>query len=405
MGGTHTFTGAITVNNGILRLQSAGALGSASANVTINGDGVSGGVLDLGSVTVDSINLGTRTVTISGVGIGTGAIISAANSQENAFQFVTLANDATIGGSARYDIRGASSILNLNGKKLTKIGTNLVYATVDGTVTSGDVEINSGTLSFWNGTVQGTGNIQSNTGGTLNVERTAAGKFTRQVTLNGGNLGSTDAATLSGNVVYNAASTITNTADLFLAGTISEVSGPINLVKIGGGNLIISGTNSLTGNVNVSTGVLRVGTDVQLGPVPSSLVSDSIILQSGGRIQGGNTAGNDLTIDSNRGISLPSGDGGLHVWSGFTMNYGGAVSGAGNFTKSDGGTLNFTGTGSYTGSTKSTGGTMNFNGATNPTTSTLAVSGGTANLNAGTAITAAGAASSGSSVTIFISGI
>lgn len=405
MGGTHTFTGAITVNNGILRLQSAGALGSASANITVVGDGVSGGALDLGNLAANTINLGTRIVTISGVGIGSGAIISTgANTQQNAFQFVTLAADATIGGTARYDIRGAASILNLNGKKLTKAGTNLVYATVDGTVTSGDVEVNAGTLAFWNGTVQGTGNIQSNVGGSLNVESTAAGKFTRQVTLNGGNLGSTNAATLSGNVAYTAASTINNTADLFLAGTISEVFGPFDLVKTAAGTLIISGTNSLTGNVNVSTGILRVGTDAQLGPVPGSPVSNSITLQNGGRIQGGNTAGNDLTIDSNRGISLPNGDGGLHVWSGFTMNYGGTVSGVGNFTKSDGGTLNFTGTGSYTGSTRATAGTMNFNGATIPTTSSLAVSGGTANLNNGTVITATNAATSGSSVTNFNSG-
>ncbi|PAZ03727.1 MAG: hypothetical protein CAK88_13710 [Verrucomicrobiia bacterium AMD-G2] len=401
LGGANTFTGAITVNNGILRMLSAGALGSASANITVNGNGVSGGALDLGSVAADSINLGTRSVTISGVGIGTGAIISGTTQQINAFQFVTLADDASIGGTARYDIRGASSILNLNGKKLTKIGSNLVYATVDGTVTSGDVEVNSGSLAFWNGTVQGTGNIQSNTGGTLLVENTVAGKFTRQVTLNGGNLGSTNAATLSGNVVYNAPSNIINTADLFLAGTISEVSGPTDLVKTGGGNLIISGTNSLTGNVNVSTGILRVGTDAQLGPVPGSPLANSIVLQSGGRIQGGSTAGNDLTIDSNRGISLPSGDGGLHVWTGFTMNYGGVVSGTGNFTKSDGGTLNFSGSGSYTGATKATAGIMNFNGATIPTTSSLAVSGGTANLNTGTVITAAGAATSGGSVTNF----
>jgi len=264
LGGANTFTGAITVNNGILRMLSAGALGSASANITVNGNGVSGGALDLGSVAANTINLGTRSVTISGVGIGTGAIVSGVNDQINAFQFVTLADDASIGGTARYDIRGASSILNLNGKKLTKIGSNLVYATVDGTVTSGDVDVDSGTLSFWNGTVQGTGNIQSNVGGTLNVENTVAGKFTRQVTLNGGNLGSTNAATISGNVVYNAPSNIINTADLTLAGTISEVSGPTDLVKTGGGNLIISGTNSLTGNVNVSTGILRVGNDAQL---------------------------------------------------------------------------------------------------------------------------------------------
>lgn len=386
LGGANTFTGGVAINGGVVKMLSTTALGANTANVTI----ASGGALDLGSLTANAINLGTRSVTIAGAGIGSGAIInSGTNDQQNAFTNVTLSADASIGGTGRFDIRGATSVLDLAGNTLTKLGTNQVYVTVDGTVTSGNAEVNAGTLAFWNGTVQGTGNIQSNTGGILEVSNTAAGKFTRQVTLNGGALTSLSASTLSGSVIYTAASTITNTADMILAGPITEVSGPFDLVKTGGGTLVISGTNDLTGKVNVSTGILRVGSDTQLGAAPSTPVADAITLQSGGRIQGGSTVGNDLTIDPNRGVTLASGDGGFHAWTGFTINYAGAITGAGNLTKTDGGVFNYTGTSNHTGTTIANGGTLNLNAATISSTSAVRGLTGTLNVNAGTTLTTA----------------
>jgi autotransporter-associated beta strand protein len=384
LGGANTFTGAVAINGGVVKMLSTTALGANTANVTI----ASGGALDLGSLTANAINLGARSVTIAGAGIGSGAIInSGANIQQNAFANVALSADASIGGTGRFDIRGTTSVLDLAGYTLTKLGSNQVYVTVDGTVTSGNAEVNAGTLAFWNGTVQGTGNIQSNTGGILEVSNTAAGKFTRQVTLNGGALTSQSASTLSGSVIYTAASTITNTSDITLAGPITEVSGPFDLVKTGGGTLVISGTNDLTGKVNVSTGILRVGIDTQLGAAPSTPVADAITLQSGGRIQGGSTVGNDLTIDPNRGVTLASGDGGFHAWSEFTINYGGAITGAGNLTKTDAGIFNYTGTSNHTGTTVANGGVFNLNAASISSTSIVRGLTGTLNINTGSTVT------------------
>lgn len=384
LGGANTFTGAVAINGGVVKMLSTTALGANTANVTI----ASGGALDLGSLTANAINLGARSVTIAGAGIGSGAIInSGANIQQNAFANVALSADASIGGTGRFDIRGTTSVLDLAGYTLTKLGSNQVYVTVDGTVTSGNAEVNAGTLAFWNGTVQGTGNIQSNTGGILEVSNTAAGKFTRQVTLNGGALTSLSASTLSGSVIYTAASTITNTSDITLAGPITEVSGPFDLVKTGGGTLVISGTNDLTGKVNVSTGILRVGSDAQLGAAPSTPVADAITLQSGGRIQGGSTVGNDLTIDPNRGVTLVSGDGGFHAWTGFTINYAGAITGAGNLVKTDAGIFNYTGTSNHTGTTVANGGVFNLNAASISSTSIVRGLTGTLNINTGSTVT------------------
>lgn len=386
LGGANTFTGPVAISGGILKMTTATALGSGSAGITVSGTGT----LDLGAVTANTINLGSRVVTISGSGAaGAGAITqTSANQQTNAFRLLTLAGDSTIAGTGRYDVRGTTSVLDLAGFTLTKQGVNQVYATVDGTITSGNVEANAGIFAVWNGTVQGTGYLRANTGGTIELSNIPAGKVTRPITLNGGSFTNLNASTIDSAIVYTAASTISNAADFNLIGTLAETGGPFDLVKTGAGSLILTGTNSLTGKVNVSTGILRVPTDAFLGPVPGSPVADSITLQAGGRIQAGNaTVGNDITISANRGISLPSGDGGFHVWIGFTMNYAGSISGVGNLTKTDGGTLSYTGTASHTGATTINGGISTFTGATVSSTNILQVGTATLNIAAGSAIT------------------
>lgn len=386
LGGTNSYTGAVSVNNGILKITSTTALGSTAGGTTVSGTGT----LDIGGIaTADSLNIQGEAVTISGAGTGgVGAIInSSAVQQSNAFGLVTLAGDASIGGTSRWDIRGPNSLLDLAGNKLTKVGTNLVYATVDGTISSGNVEVNSGTFAIWNGTVLGAGDIKVNPGAVLELSNIAAGKFDRQITLAGGSITSVspNGATSAGNVIYTAASTINNAQGLTLSGAITETGGPFDLVKTGAGSLNLTGTNGLTGKVSVSTGILRVPSDALLGPATGA---DAITLQSGGRLQAGTaTAGVDLTLSSSKGITLPSGDGGFHVWTGFTLSYAGAITGAGNLTKTDGGTLVYSGTANHTGATTINGGAATLNGATISSTNILQVGTATLNINAGTTIT------------------
>jgi autotransporter-associated beta strand protein len=386
LGGTNSYTGAVSVNNGTLRITTNTALGSTAGGTTVSGTGT----LDIGGIgTINALNIQGEAVTISGAGVGgAGAIInSSALDQTNAFGLVTLAGNASIGGTSRWDIRGANSLLNLAGNKLTKVGSNLVYATVDGTISSGDVEVDSGTFAIWNGTVLGAGDIKVNPGAVLELSNMVAGKFDRQITLNGGSVTSASAngATSGGNVIYTAASTINNAQNLTLSGAITETGGSYDLVKTGGGTLILTGTNGLTGKVNVTAGILRVPTDALLGPATGA---DAITLQGGGRLQAGTaTAGVDLTLSSSKGITLPAGDGGFHVWTGFTLSYAGDITGAGSLTKTDGGTLVYSGTASHTGATTINGGAATLNGATVSGTNILQVGTATLNIGAGSAIT------------------
>jgi autotransporter-associated beta strand protein len=386
LGGTNSYTGAVSVNNGTLRITTNTALGSTAGGTTVSGTGT----LDIGGIgTINALNIQGEAVTISGAGVGgAGAIInSSAVDQQNAFGLVTLAGNASIGGTSRWDIRGANSLLNLAGNKLTKVGSNLVYATVDGTISSGDVEVDSGTFAIWNGTVLGAGDIKVNPGAVLELSNMVAGKFDRQITLNGGSVTSASAngATSGGSVIYTAASTINNANNLTLSGAITETGGPFDLVKTGAGSLILTGTNGLTGKVNVTAGILRVPTDALLGPATGA---DAITLQGGGRLQAGTaTAGVDLTLSSSKGITLPAGDGGFHVWTGFTLSYAGDITGAGSLTKTDGGTLVYSGTASHTGATTINGGAATLNGATVSGTNILQVGTATLNIGAGSAIT------------------
>ena len=76
----------------------------------------------------------------------------------------------TVGGTGRFDIRGGTPVLNLNGHTLTKIGTNQ-FSIVGAAVNSGNIVVNQGTLSIETATsidnTVPTDTITVNTGATL----------------------------------------------------------------------------------------------------------------------------------------------------------------------------------------------------------------------------------------------
>ena len=128
LGAANTFSGPMTINGGTVIVNDFGALGSnATTETTI----ANGATLDIGGIGAANVAngfnaTGVMPFTIAGNGVGSGAPLSipAANAQQNAFQNISLAADATVGGTGRFDIRGGTPLLNLNGHTLTKIGTN-----------------------------------------------------------------------------------------------------------------------------------------------------------------------------------------------------------------------------------------------------------------------------------------
>ena len=167
LGVANTFAGTTTVSQGTLKVGNNGALGATNGATIVS----SGATLDVGA---NTINIGQEPVTISGTGVGNGGALinssgSATFSNPNLAR-LTLAGDATVGGSGRLDLRAATTSnpnlasLSTGGvpRKLTKVGANqftIVGATVDPQL--GDVEVQQGILGVETATTS-LGNTASN---------------------------------------------------------------------------------------------------------------------------------------------------------------------------------------------------------------------------------------------------
>ena len=139
------YDGPTVITNGIVRVGHARALGSIQgATYATNG----------GTLDVNAQNIAFEPVVIEGAGKGgLGALVNNGAEQQNALRVLTLAGDATVGGSGRFDLRGnaADTFLNSGGQpfKLTKRGPqqfSLVNVTVDPVL--GDIDILEGTMSY-----------------------------------------------------------------------------------------------------------------------------------------------------------------------------------------------------------------------------------------------------------------
>ena len=395
LGGDNTFSGGLTISNGMVNLASATALGANGGQITV----AAGGQLNYKGTNVSASGR-TYSVTIAGDGsdgFGDGAITNdtAGLNQNAGIVNLTLSGNATVGtyggtlpNGNRIDF-GLGGAINGNGFTFTKKGeamvavrgpaTNISYLVSEGTLRAEDHD-----LAF------GSTGVQVNTGATLDSwsARTFAVPVTFQhastLLCSNSTANWTGPLTLEGDITLGGAATINITQPFAETGTGL-------ITKTGAGNVILPAGQTFDRKVNVTAGILRIPADDALGVVPGAPLADSITLQTGGRIQAGNSGtGVDLTLDSNRGVTLASGDGGFHPWTGFTLTYGGTVTGPGNLTKTDGGTWVFTGTANHTGGTTFSAGTTNLNAASITSGNSFNVTGGTTNLNTGSVVTTGG---------------
>jgi fibronectin-binding autotransporter adhesin len=313
---------------------------------------------------------------------------------------------ATSGGSEGSSFSITANIAD-NGAtptRLVKGGTGqLILGDGGANAYSGGTLIQSGRLRLNNAAALGSGAVAVNTGGQLYVN-IGSGTLANNLTLAG--LGSADGSssnlgalrlegspTVSGNLAVPAHARITLSTGGGTVGFtgILSGSGDLELRSNAGGLSYATFTNAgntFTGRFIVRDGnsVLRVSSDLALGPVPGSLRTDAIILD-GGRIQNGSpSAGASFTLHANRGISLlsPGVDGFFQVWGSQTLTVASPISGPGNLVKSDAGTLVLTGL--------------------SPMTGTVAIGSGTLTLNAGGGFTNAGTLRFSGAATLNVSG-
>jgi autotransporter-associated beta strand protein len=302
--GIGTYTGSMSVQAGVLKLENAAALGT-TAPLT-----VSGGTLDLGGLTV------TKTGTIG-------------------FSGGTTANGTLVNDTVAYAVTQGTVAANLAGTVgLTKTGAGV--AILSGTNSYGGVTtISAGMLQFatrsalYGGTSALWTAANLNTSGTLAVNVGGSGEFdTGDVTTLLTNLGGTGGAVNNNGLragsrigfdTTNAAgSTFTSTNSI--ANSTGTGGGAIGLVKLGSGTLVLSGSSSYTGGTIVNAGVLRLGNANAIG-------SGSITI-NGGILDLNSYSGSSATL-SLGGVATQTGfTGGGTLTLGGTVNYTASPAGA-----------------------------------------------------------------------------
>jgi autotransporter-associated beta strand protein len=168
LSGSNAFSGATNLLQGTLDINNAAALGSGTAQFTIDGgtlDNTSGSAVTL--LTNHTVSL-AGDFTYGGTGalnLGTGAVSLGANDQLARTVTVNGTGPLTIGGAIS---NGTNAILPTTA--LVKAGTGtLVLAGAAGSTYTGGTTINAGTLMISNasGSATGTGAVNVNGGGTL----------------------------------------------------------------------------------------------------------------------------------------------------------------------------------------------------------------------------------------------
>ncbi|MBY0322349.1 MAG: autotransporter-associated beta strand repeat-containing protein [Reyranella sp.] len=339
LAGANSYTGGTTVNAGTLRLGTGGSLASTGA-LTVNG-----GTFDLNS---QSQTVGTLS--------GTGGAITLGSA--------TLTTDSSADSSLAAAISGTGAFVKSGSGTLTLSGGN----TYSGTTT-----IESGTLQVGNGTstgTLGTGAITNN--GTLSFNRSNSLAISGNISGSGGvqQIG-TGTTVLTGTNTYSGATTIESgtlqigngagtgtlgtgaivnngTLAFRRLGTLSvatDISGTGSVRQESGGTTTLSGNNTYSGGTLITSGVLQISADTNLGAT------------AGGITLSGGTLRATATMTTARNISLAT-LGGVDVAAGTVLTASGTISGAGGFSKFGAGTLVLTGSNSYAGDTGLNAGTV-----------------------------------------------
>jgi autotransporter-associated beta strand protein len=188
---------------------------------------------------------------------------------------------------------------------------------------------------------------------------------------------------------FNPAAVIFNNSDLnyTLSGTNGGLlSGATGLAKSGSANVILSGSNSFTGQTVVSQGTLTLANPLALADSTLNYNNQGGALSFGGLTSctlGGLVGGGTLALTNtgNAGVALSVGN------NGGNSTFPGSLTGAGgSLIKIGGGTLTLTGSSSYTGATTTSGGFLSIAPGALIDGAAASVTGGQLQINGGSLI-------------------
>ena len=303
----NTFTGALTVEAGILQAGSSTAFGDVSGMATI----ATGATLDISGNTLN------KPIMVSGAGVnGAGAIINSGSAQF--LRDVQLGANTTFGGANGWTI--SSSAVNSTdpgltayGYKLTKVGGNQVK--VNGLRSApwdlqlGEVDIQEGVLSFYGIITLGTETgkaITVRTNATLELGNYPANILTKAYSLDGGaclfvqgtNSAIDGSVTLGGKTVFDVLGARVLTVNCPITGAGSLVKGvgyhPASFASTGTGTLVLAGANTFAGDLRIEGGTIILTNN-------ASVATANIVL-AGGTLSASNRTDNTLTLSSGQSL-------------------------------------------------------------------------------------------------------
>ncbi|MDQ0589228.1 autotransporter-associated beta strand repeat-containing protein [Variovorax paradoxus] len=357
-----SYTGSTVVNSGILAVtclangssnSSIGASGAAASNLVLNG-----GTLQYNGAATSTDRLFTLGATGALAASGSGPV-SFTNTGAIAFVAPNTASQLTLTGVNTGNNSLAAQLTN-NGTgttSLTKTGTgtwilnnpNSTYTgitTISGGVLGVDKLSDGGAASSIGQSSSAATNLVIGSGSTLRY--TGTGDTTNRLfTLSTGVsiiessgtgavvFSNTGSAAYTGSGARTLALGGTNTSANTMGGTIIDgPGGPTTLAKNDGGNWVLTGNNTFTGNTVINDGNLTIGN---------------------GGTSGNAGAGNVFVVNSTSTLSLNRSD---------TFNFNGTITGAGNLAQIGTGTTVLTAAGNaVAGATSISAGTLQVNGA------------------------------------------
>ena len=321
LSGVSLFSGPTTVTAGTLKLGASGtsagngALGSNAAGTTVQ----SGATLDF-----DGKSTYVESITVSGTGVGgSGALINTGADQLNAVQHVTLAADATFGGTGRWDLRQNTTTptLDMGGFALTKVGLNRISLAGTAVSNPGSIDVTQGVFGIQTSTVMGgdsTKSITVRNGATL-CSAQSANPVSWSLNLENNSTLQAESSTTSTQNIWSgpvalSPGTVTVKADgvMSMSGIISGAGSA--LTKAGANVLFLSNANTYDGAPTITLGSIVAQNASALG------TGSTVAVASGGRLELENLSitGKSITIsgDGTNFFGALQGRSGSSTWSG-----------------------------------------------------------------------------------------
>ena len=327
--GANTYTGTTTVDGGTLVLTaSSNFYNYASSQFNIN----NGSTLKVGNTLFfqnDTFVFGSTGGGTLEIGAGNNVFrgdntFTTLGGSQNAITGTNLNSDG--GGTRTFNVSNGTDDVDLlisaqisNNASIAKTGAGTMELTGANTY-SGGTTLNTGTLVLGSATAAGTGTITQTDEDSI-LRLNTGGTIANDISLF--NLESLQSVTLSGAITANNA-----TYDI-ASGTTTTISGDISggggTIKEGLGTLVLSGTNTYTGNTEINAGTLSLSSSTSNNNIDDSVsiivgadgtFDVSAITASGGfQLANGQTlAGTGDVIGATEmtaGSNLSAGDGGV----------------------------------------------------------------------------------------------